>query len=59
MANDTLGTHGMQRFRERGLKWVLAPAALVILYIFFAAFGRNYFSYPTLVNIISAALVTL
>jgi ribose transport system permease protein len=45
----------MQRFRERGLKWALAPAALVILYIFFAIFGRNYFSYPTLVNIINAA----
>jgi ribose transport system permease protein len=55
MANDTLRTNGLQRFRERGLKWVLAPAALVILYVFFAAFGRNYFSYPTLVNIISAA----
>ncbi len=45
----------MQRFRERGLKWVLAPGALVILYLFFGAFGRNYFSYPTLVNIIDAA----
>ena len=45
----------MDRFRERGLKWILAPAALVILYIFFGIFGRNYFSYPTLVNIISAA----
>jgi ribose transport system permease protein len=45
----------MQRFLERGLKWVLAPAALVILYVFFGIFGRNYFSYPTLVNIIDAA----
>jgi ribose transport system permease protein len=45
----------MQRFKERGLKWALAPAALVILYLFFSAFGRNYFSYPTLVNIIDAA----
>ena len=45
----------MQRFRERGLKWVLAPGALVILYLFFGTFGRNYFSYPTLVNIIDAA----
>ncbi len=45
----------MQRFRERGLKWALAPAALVILYLFFGIFGRNYFSYPTLVNIIDAA----
>lgn len=45
----------MQRFRERGMKWVLAPAALVILYLFFGVFGRNYFSYPTFVNIINAA----
>ncbi|OHD74476.1 MAG: ABC transporter permease [Spirochaetes bacterium RBG_13_68_11] len=45
----------MQRFRERGLKGALAPAALVILYVFFGIFGRNYFSYPTLVNIINAA----
>ncbi len=45
----------MQRFRQRGLKWVLAPGALVILYLFFGVFGINYFSYPTLVNIIDAA----
>ncbi len=45
----------MQRFKEKGLKWILAPAALVILYVFFGIFGRNFFSYPTLVNIIDAA----
>ncbi len=45
----------MQRFKERGLKYVLAPAALLILYVFFGIFGMNYFSYPTLVNIIDAA----
>ena len=45
----------MQRFRERGLKWALAPGALVILYVFFGAFGRDYFAYATLVNIIDAA----
>jgi ribose transport system permease protein len=44
-----------ERFKENGLKWLLAPAALVILYIFFGLFGRNFFSYPTLVNIIDAA----
>jgi len=55
MANDTQEIGSMQRFLERGLKWVLAPAALVILYVFFGIFGRNYFSYPTLVNIIDAA----
>jgi ribose transport system permease protein len=55
MADMSLETGRMQRFRERGLKWVLAPGALVILYLFFGIFGRNYFSYPTLVNIIDAA----
>ena len=55
MANDTQEIGSMQHFLERGLKWVLAPAALVILYVFFGIFGRNYFSYPTLVNIIDAA----
>ncbi|HYW83818.1 MAG: ABC transporter permease [Spirochaetia bacterium] len=54
MADMTLEIR-MQRFRAQGLKWVLAPGALVILYIFFGVFGRNYFSYPTLVNIIDAA----
>lgn len=44
-----------ERFKENGLKAMLAPAALVILYIFFGIFGRNFFSYPTLVNIIDAA----
>ena len=55
MADMTLEMSRMQWFRERGLKWVLAPGALVILYLFFGAFGRSYFSYPTLVNIIDAA----
>ena len=55
MADVTLEMSRMQWFRERGLKWVLAPGALVILYVFFGIFGRNYFSYPTLVNIIDAA----
>ena len=54
MADLTQGSW-LQRARERGLKWALAPGALVILYLFFGAFGINYFSYPTLVNIIDAA----
>ncbi|MFW5695533.1 MAG: ABC transporter permease [Alkalispirochaeta sp.] len=44
-----------ERFKDTGLKTLLAPAALVILYVFFGIFGRNFFSYPTLVNIIDAA----
>jgi ribose transport system permease protein len=41
--------------KEKALKWALAPAALIILYIFFGIFGRNFFSYPTFVNIVDAA----
>jgi ribose transport system permease protein len=48
-------TDRWQELKEKGLKWALAPAALVILYIFFGIFGRNFVSYPTLVNIIDAA----
>jgi ribose transport system permease protein len=55
MANTNGDTSPMRRFLERGMKNALAPAALVILYVFFGIFGRNYFSYPTLVNIIDAA----
>ncbi len=51
----SLERSGWERFKEKGLKWLLAPAALVILYIFFGIFGRNFFSYPMLVNIIDAA----
>jgi ribose transport system permease protein len=55
MANNDTETSRTQRFLERGMKYALAPAALVILYVFFGIFGRNFFSYPTLVNIIDAA----
>ncbi|MFO8041724.1 MAG: ABC transporter permease [Alkalispirochaeta sp.] len=44
-----------ERFKDKGLKTLLAPAALVILYVFFGLFGRNFFSYSTFVNIIDAA----
>ncbi len=55
MTNNNVSIDRMQQFKERGLKYILAPAALIILYVFFGIFGRNYFSYPTLVNIINAA----
>jgi ribose transport system permease protein len=54
MADSTV-ERGRKSFRENGLKWALAPGALVTLYLFFGVFGINYFSYPTLVNIIDAA----
>jgi ribose transport system permease protein len=44
-----------QKIKEVGLLKFLAPAALVILYIFFGIFGRNFFSYTTLVNILDAS----
>ncbi len=34
---------------------LLAPLALVIIYVFFAIFGRNFFSYTTLVNILDSS----
>src|SRR5512146_1435441 len=55
MGDLTPAADRMQQFRERSLNRLLAPGALVILYVFFGIFGRNYFSYPTLVNIIDAA----
>lgn len=41
--------------KAKGLQKILAPAALVILYLFFALFGRNFLSYTTLVNILDAS----
>lgn len=48
---DLRTSQRMKTFKQNAL----APAALVILYVFFGIFGRNFFSYPTLVNIIDAA----
>ena len=52
---SVLSKGAFQRFKEKGLKALLAPAALIILYLFFGIFGRNFFSYVTLVNIIDAS----
>jgi ribose transport system permease protein len=41
--------------KDVGLQRFLAPAALVILYVFFGIFGRNFFSYSTLVNILDSS----
>jgi len=43
------------RMRELGLQKFLAPAALVILYVFFGLLGRNFFSYGSLINILDAS----
>jgi len=45
----------MENLKDIGLQKFLAPAALVILYIFFGIFGRNFFSYSTLVNILDSS----
>lgn len=34
---------------------LLAPMALLLIYVFFALFGRNFFSYTTLVNILDSS----
>ena len=52
MSSPAFAADRMQRFKE---KWLLAPAALIILYIFFGIFGRNFFSYAMFVNIVDAA----
>ncbi len=44
-----------QNLKGIGLQRILAPAALVILYIFFGLFGRNFFSYDTMVNILDSS----
>ena len=44
-----------QNIKEVGMQKFLAPAALVILYVFFGLFGRNFFSYSTLVNILDSS----
>jgi len=55
MMEVEIGKSRLRQFGERGLKSALAPAALVILYVFFGIFGRNFFSYSTLIDIIDAS----
>jgi len=44
-----------EKIRNVGMQKFLAPAALVILYVFFGIFGRNFFSYGSLINILDAS----
>ncbi|MGI9256258.1 MAG: ABC transporter permease [Salinispira sp.] len=44
-----------KRFRQNLLRSALAPIALILLYVFFGIFGRNFFSYNSLVNVIDAS----
>ncbi|MDD2396023.1 MAG: hypothetical protein PHG12_09835 [Sphaerochaeta sp.] len=47
-------TNKLREKRGVNLQKLLAPLALVIVYAFFALFGRNFFSYTTLVNILDS-----
>lgn len=51
--NDNLEL-GTQK-RHLSMQKLLAPAALVILYVFFSIFGNNFFSTDTLKNILEAS----
>jgi ribose transport system permease protein len=55
MSSLSLTSDRWEQLKRKGLKTLLAPAALIILYIFFGIFGRNFFSYSALVNIIDAS----
>src|SRR3989339_1681964 len=53
---ETIGTVDLkEKIKGMGLQKLLAPIALVIVYLFFALFGRNFFSYTTLVNILDSS----
>lgn len=41
--------------KDKRVQKLMAPAALVLLYLFFGFFGRNFFSYETLVNVFDAS----
>ena len=45
----------VDRIKGVGMQKLLAPIALVIVYVFFAIFGRNFLSYTTLVNILDSS----
>ena len=55
MTNQNNGKNAGDGIRRIGMQRLLAPGALVILYIFFGIFGRNFFSYTSLVNILDAS----
>lgn len=52
---DTTKVVKQKKTMEKIIQNAMAPAALLILYLFFGFFGRNFFSYSTFVNIIEAS----
>ncbi|SIQ52969.1 monosaccharide ABC transporter membrane protein, CUT2 family [Alkalispirochaeta americana] len=55
MAGTGMNGKQWRTLRDKGLQKLLAPLALVLIYLFFGFFGRNFFSYNTLVNILDAS----
>jgi len=49
----------VEDLQKKGLTFnfqkLMAPSALVLLYIFFGIFGRHFVSYPTFINIVDSA----
>ncbi|MCG8527329.1 MAG: hypothetical protein MI748_13170, partial [Opitutales bacterium] len=54
MTDPTTAGSG-KRSVQKLIQKLMAPAALIILYVFFGIFGRNFFSYATFVNIVDAS----
>jgi len=53
--SEKIGNMNESMKQGLNLQKLLAPLALVIVYAFFAIFGRNFFSYTTLVNILDSS----
>ncbi|AEV30399.1 permease component of ribose/xylose/arabinose/galactoside ABC-type transporters [Sphaerochaeta pleomorpha str. Grapes] len=51
--NDTVDLQEKKSFIN--MQKLLAPLALIIIYAFFSLFGRNFFSFTTLVNILDSS----
>ena len=55
MAFRGLDANTLKQLKDKSLDKALAPLALVLLYLFFGFFGRNFFTYTSLVNILDAS----
>jgi ribose transport system permease protein len=55
MAFKGLDANTLKQLKDKSLDKALAPLALVLLYLFFGFFGRNFFTYTSLVNILDAS----
>ncbi len=55
MAEVDVKLNAADKTRGVNMQKLLAPLALVVIYVFFSIFGRNFFSYTTLVNILDSS----